>query len=147
MTDRGLSTVIGYVLVLGIITLLLTGLVTSFGPLVAQQQSAASQSNFQTVGADLAGAIETADRLATTSDDPDVTVRMDLPDRVGETQYMITIESDGEKYRISVHAGEETLATTYVRTETSLDLSTSHRLDGGAVAITLDNQQLVIENA
>jgi hypothetical protein len=62
--DRAVSTVVSYVLVVGIVAILATMLVGGFAPFVTDQQESTAQATLETFGNDLAGDIGTVDRLA-----------------------------------------------------------------------------------
>lgn len=149
MSDRAVSTVVSYVLTLGIITLLLTTLVGVFAPLVTSQQDDATRSTLEVIGNDIAGDLESADRLADVVDGGTVELRTRLPDRVGGSTYDVEIESEGNSYKILLHSDDlETPVTVSVVTDAEVETE-SNTLDGGILVITYDGdqEQLVIKNA
>lgn len=146
MSDRGVSTVVSYVLTLGIVVLLLTTLVGVFAPLVTNQQDDAVRSNLDVFGNDLAGDLESADRLAGGGDNVTVEVRTRLPDRVGGSAYEIEVNATAE--RITLWSPDHDTGMTVTFT-TEVDVRDPGLLDGGPLKITYDTdeRELVIQNA
>ena len=93
--DRGVSTVVGYVLNVGIATLLITGLIFASGDLVGDQRERAVRSEFGVLGNRIAADLETADRLARVSNGGEVRVSSQLPTHISGRQYLISVEPDG----------------------------------------------------
>ncbi|WP_311170737.1 DUF7266 family protein [Halobellus ordinarius] len=151
MTDRAVSTAMGYALVLGIVTLLTTGLVMGFAPLVTGQQADATHSTLEVLGNDLAGDVESVDHLAAAAgSDGTVVLRSRLPERVGGSGYHIEIdeanETDGnQRYEIRLRSTDpETIATVGFRTQIEVDDDATGTLDGGPLEITYDGERLVV---
>lgn len=161
--DRGVSTVVGYVLVLGIIALLTSTIFVSFGPYVTDQQHDVVYSTLAVIGQDIAGDVESADRLAVAAgENGTVSFRTRLPRRVGGNRYEIQVERKGSTELSNgetVYANEIELRTTdpgvrasvTVRTRVPLKERTgSDVLEGGTIVITYevdaDGRKTVIEN-
>lgn len=142
MDNRSVSTVVSYVLVLGIVAILISGLFVSLTPLVSNQQHDAVHTSLDVIAQDVAGDVETADRLALAAgENGTVELQTRLPDRVGGNQYEIAVEED----EITVLTEDsEVIATATVRTETGIQETS---LDGGDLVIRLEDDQLVIRNA
>lgn len=151
MADRAVSTALSYALILGIVTLLLTGLTAGFAPLVSNQQVAGTHTTLEVLGNDVASDISSVDRLAVTAGtDGTVVLRTRLPDRVGGSPYQIEIdETDGERlYEITLRSPEyETSATVRVRTRAEIDVDAIDTLDGGNLEIATDGERLVVQRA
>lgn len=159
MDDRAVSTSVSYVLVLAIVALLTSGLVVGFAPLVADQQRDTVRSTMTVFGNDLAGDIDSADRLAATAGD-DGTVELDarLPDRVGGTPYEIELRNrTGENgypdYHYDIELRSDDPAATVsvsVRSRHPVEIE-SGVLDGGRIRIELvrggTDPTLVMRNA
>lgn len=159
MDNRAVSTSVSYVLVLAIVALLISGLVVGFAPLVSNQQQETVRSTMTVFGNDLAGDIDSADRLATTAGD-DGTVELDarLPDRVGGTPYAIALTNrTGENaypdyhYDIELRSVDpDTIVRVSVRSRHPLEVE-SGGLDGGNIRIELvhdgTDSKLVMRNA
>lgn len=133
MTDtRGQSIPQSYTLGLAITLVLMTGLLTAGGDFVRDHQEQAARTELEVIGQQLAGDIETADRLATTTtSDAVVTVRRSLPDEVAGSQY--TIELVGQQLELSATAVDVTVEID-LATENSLADAT---VTGGEIRITL----------
>lgn len=91
MSDRALSTTMGYVLTLAITTALVTGLFVATGDMVQDREDGVVREELNVVGAQLAADIEAADRLART-DAERVVVETHLPERVAGLQYRIRVD-------------------------------------------------------
>lgn len=154
MADRGVSTVVSYVMVLGIIAILMTTLVSAFAPFVINQQQSTAQSSLEVFGNDLASDIETVDRLVLKAgENGTISLRTRLPDRVGGSRYEIEIEQRGAStatYTIRLRTVSlETGGIVHFRTETPVEEQMGTRaLDGGILRITYDKDadKLVIQN-
>lgn len=145
MSDRAVSTVVSYVLTLGIVVLLLTTLTGVFGPLVTGQQDDAVRSTLEVFGNDIAGDLESADRLAQRLNGTDgaVEIQTRLPDRVGGETYEIVVS--GNEIELRSPSYETTIV---VSVNTEIDIEESGTLDGGTLAITYDPDanRLEVEN-
>lgn len=149
--SRAVSTAMSYALVLGIVTLLLTGVIAGFAPLVENQRAEATHSTLEVLGNDLAGDVGNADHLASaTGGDGTVVLRTRLPDRVGGSPYEIEVtevdpDSDANRYEILVTSPDrETSAAVGLRTTTPVDAAATDTLDGGPVEIVYDGTALVV---
>lgn len=152
MADRAVAPAISYVLIIGIIAILTAGLVSSFAPLVTNQQSQAVRSTLDVFGQDVAGDIESVDRLVDRAgENGTVQLRTELPERVGGNLYNIEIEQSGNRTEIRLRTTDpEILSRTTVRTQTDIqDRTGDNALDGGNLVIRYDeaNDRLVVENA
>lgn len=158
MNDRGVSTSVSYVLVLGIVALLTSGLVVGFAPIVTDQQHDTVHSTLEVFGNDIAGDIDSADRLATKAgDNGTVELRTRLPDRVGGSTYEIelvnrTEETGGTDYDYDIELRSDDPDTTVrvrVRSRRPLE-GEPEVLDGGNLKIETVNEgsetTLVIRN-
>lgn len=148
MRERALSTVISYVLALGIVALLTTLLFVSMGGFVDGERQQTTRSTLEVVGNAIAADIETADRLAQASGDSGtVELAAAQPERVAGTQYTIAIEqvaADG-RYAITLRSsGPDVTVTVPVTTRTGIDETT---VDGGDLEIVYEGDALVIRNA
>jgi hypothetical protein len=150
MDNRGLSAVLGYVLMLGITTLLISGLFLAAGNFVENQHDRAVRAEFEVVGNRLAADIAAVDRLVLASDGAgQMELEVELPPRVAGKPYQIET-SDAGADNVSVI----TLTTTAGPSESSVDVrvksSTSlaaGTVDGGDVRIVYDGSQLEVHRA
>lgn len=144
MRDRGVSTVLSYVLALGILSILVSGLVVSFAPFVTNQQQDTAQSTMQVFGNDLAGDLDTVDRLATRNGtNRTVEYRTRLPERVSGSRYEIeVVDTSGQPYTYEIWLRAvdfEASTIVRVRTQTPVaDGSLEDPLDGGDLLVTYD---------
>lgn len=150
MRNRAVSTVVSYVLVLGIVTLLTTMLFISMGGFVDGERQQTTRSTMEVVGNGIATDLDAADRLVQSTDRPGaVELTTEYPDRIVGTQYTIEIErvdSDG-LYEITLRSGDLELSVTVpVKTKTAVDETT---VDGGELEIVYDAERetLVVQNA
>lgn len=135
MTDRGVSAVVNYVLVLGIVTLLGTGLFVAATDYVQGQQSSAIRAEFLDVGNDLANELSDTERLARSADgDGQVEVTADLPAHVAGSSYRITIQRTGdERGELVLHSTEPSVSVTVPFRSTAP--VTEGTVEGGPVVI------------
>lgn len=142
MDDRAVSTVVSYALILGITTLLASGLVLSMGGHVEREQQKTARSALEVVGNDLAADIDAADRLALTAKrSGTVELTTTLPERVAGSPYTVNIsQSDGAgRYEITLRSIDpEESVTVFVRTQVPIETTT---IDGGELTITYDSQR------
>lgn len=147
MDDRSVSAVISYVIVIGVIAILTATIVTSFAPLVTNQQADSVRATLDVIGQDIAGDIESADRLvARTGGNGTVELRTELPDRVGGNRYSVAFEESGNETEIRLRTTDPDLRVR-VTVVTRTDIDTDATLEGGDILIRYDGDQLVIENA
>lgn len=161
MADRAVSTVVSYVLILGIVALLITILMSVFVPLVTDQQQETVRSTFEVLGNDVAGDIERVDRLATEAgSNGTVTYRTRLPSRVGGSFYDIEIApcdelvlcndpgGDGYYYGVTMRSEDhDTRTTVRLRTEHEIAVGQIGTIDAEAIEISFEGSLLEVEDA
>ena len=143
--DRGVSTVVGFVLTLGITSLLVIGLLVGTSGFVDGQRQSTVRDEMEVLGQQLAADIAAADRLNRTGGDT-VAIDRPFPDDVTGLSYQITVDS-GQPVRI-------TLATTNpdvsveVTVRTVTDVAGGTTLNGGDVEVVYDESadELVVQN-
>lgn len=142
MTDRALSTVMNYVLMLTIVTLLTSGLVFGVSNAVENRQQDALSSELNVVAQRLVADLATADRLAVETDGR-VELTADLPRRAVGSRYEIEIADEGgDRYRITLRSHEPEMSTeAYVRTNTPIVEGT---VDGGELRVVYDGGTLEV---
>jgi len=94
--ERAVSPVVGYVLTLGISTLLMSGLLIAAGGFVDTQREQTTESELQVIGQQVSADIAAADRLHRTDGATDVVIRRELPDSVVGSQYTVFVRSDND---------------------------------------------------
>lgn len=117
-TDRGVSTTVGYVIALGITTVLISGLLVATGGVVDGQQERTTRNALDVLGQRIASNLQAADRLAE-SDAATVAVEIRLPTRIAGSGYTVTVNGSGsevvlESDRVDATARVQFVATTPV---------------------------------
>lgn len=131
--DRGVSTVVGYVLNVGIATLLITGLIFASGNLVGDQRERAVRSEFGVLGNRIAADLETADRLSRVSNGGEVRVESQLPTYISGRQYQITVEPDGNDVDVVLQMDSPDVSVRVsVNNSTAIEPTT---IQGGSIEI------------
>lgn len=137
MSDtRGTSTTLGYVLTLGITSILITGLLFGAGGLVEDQRERTVRSELQVLGQMVAADVSAADRLATAGDATG-SIRRDLPPTVAGSSYTLEVvsESQTETYlRLSTDDPAVTVEVDMALRTTLVESSVT----GGRVVVTYD---------
>jgi hypothetical protein len=143
MTDRGLSTVVSYVLTLGITTMLVGGLLLGAGNAVEGQQQNVAREELRVVGQQLASRLLAADRLVQAGGEQ-VRVEYAPPSAVAGSDYRIEI-SDGGPATIYLNATDVDVSVSVsVPVDTDLVDAT---LQGGEVEIVLTGGDLEVRAA
>jgi len=144
--SRGVSTALGYVLNLGVATLLVTVLLLSAGTLVEDQRDRATETELDVVGERLVADLAAADRLARTNDPSAVRVEADIPVRVAGSYYTVRVNesANGEV----VLDADRSPVEVVVPFETATEVQPS-TVDGGDLAVVYDpgNDTLVVTDA
>lgn len=150
MDNRGVSAVLGYVMMLGITTLLITGLLFAAGNFVENQQDRAIRAEFQVVGNRIAADIAAVDRLALASQgDGRAELLVELPPRVASQTYRIDV-SDAPPDNVSTITLNTTTGGTEVSVEVRVKSATplaESTVDGGRIRIEYDGSQLEVHDA
>ncbi|MFC5970237.1 hypothetical protein ACFPYI_02730 [Halomarina salina] len=148
--DRGLSTVISYVLTLGVTGILITGLLVAGGDIVGGQRQATIDSQMQVVGQQIVSDFETADQLSRDGTPSTIVLSRSYPDRMTGATYMVHLEdvSGTTKQRL-VLTTENPDVSVSVTFDTYRDISISGggAIRGGELSITFDGTELVVDDA
>lgn len=101
-SDRGVSTVAGYVTTLAVMTMLTTSLLIAGGDFVQDQREVTVREELKVIGQGLSGDITAAERLGTAGDDGTgaVTVRRSFPTEAAGTDYRVTVTDSGGEPRL-----------------------------------------------
>lgn len=148
MNSRGISPVLAYVLTLGIITLLVSGLFLGAGDFVENQHERAIRSELEVVGNRLAADIAAVDRLALAGGSgSEARLRTDLPSNVAGQAYEISI-SDGagpnSVYQMNLSVVEMDVSVT-VRVKSRTEIMTN-TVAGGSVDIVYNGSQIEVQH-
>lgn len=145
MTDRGVSTALGYVLSLAIVTVLIAGIFTGGTGLVEDQREQVIRSELKVLGNRLAADVTTVDRLAIQHPNASVRLEEPLPTAVAGRSYRIRVDhlagSDTVSITLSTQRPEVTV-TVEVANGTAVAESV---VAGGPLALTYDGTAVVIE--
>jgi len=144
--SRGVSTALGYVLNLGVATLLVTILLLSAGTLVEDQRDRAADTELEVVGERVAADLAAADRLARTNNPTTVRVGADVPVRVAGSYYTVSVNESGND-QVVLHADQpdvEVVVPFDARTEVR-----ASTVNGGELAVVYEpgNDTLVVTDA
>jgi len=144
--SRGVSTALGYVLNLGVATLLVTILLLSAGTLVEDQRDRAADTELEVVGERVAADLAAADRLARTNNPTTVRVEADVPVRVAGSYYTVSVNESGND-QVVLHADQpdvEVVVPFDARTEVR-----ASTVNGGELAVVYEpgNDTLVVTDA
>lgn len=150
MDNRALSAVLGYVLMLGIVTLLISGLFFAAGNFVENQHDRAIRAEFEVIGNRIAADLAAVDRLVLASDENGrMELLVELPPRVAGKSYQIETSDAGPDNVTAI-----TLRTTAgalgqavevrVKSTTSIADGT---IPGGDIRIVYDGNQLEVRRA
>lgn len=145
MRDRGVSPIVNYVLALGIVAILISGLFVSMTGFVEDQRATAVQSELEVVGNRLAADLGTAERLALTAESGTVRLSSTLPDRVAGIRYTAMIEQDGAagQYRLLLRTEDPDISVpVHLRSRIPIENGTVH---GGNLLIAYDDGSDTLE--
>lgn len=148
MTDeRAVSAVFGYVLALGIVTLLIGGLFIAAGDFVESQHDRAIRSELEVVGNRLAADVAAVDRLALAAEsNGEVQLRIELPPRVAGEPYQIQIDdSVAQEVHLLTLTASQPAVTVEVRVRTETPMA-SGTINGGDVVVVYNGTALEVQH-
>lgn len=140
--ERAVSTVVGYVLTLGISSLLIVGLLVATTGYVDSQRQATVRDEMEVLGQHLAFDLEAADRLVQSGDET-VEISRNFPETVTGVTYHVEVDTSPPglltTLRLTTDRPEVTVEVD-VRTSTSVASSSgdSDIVDGGTVVVEYD---------
>lgn len=149
MDSRGVSAVLGYVMMIAILTFLVSGIFLSAGNFVEGQQERVIRSEFEVLGNRLAADIAAMDRLAlaagASGEGELVSV---LPPRVAGQTYEISVSSmagTNNVYQINLTTHDLNIdVEVRVRSKTPIVTDT---VSGGDVRVTFNGTHIEVEHA
>jgi|AntDeeMinimDraft_4_1070355.scaffolds.fasta_scaffold00567_4 sensor domain CHASE-containing protein len=145
MTDRAVSSTLNYVLSLGIMAVLVTGLLSAGGGFVEDRQEEVIRSELEVIGQQVASDVQRADRLVTAGDDNrEVTLAQSLPERISGTGYRISLETTPETELVLISNDPEISVS--VRVQTTTDLAPSNAGGGTVVVTYTSSEKLEVTN-
>lgn len=140
--DRGVSTVVGYSITLGITTLLVAGLLIATGGYVQDQRETVVRTELRVVGNQLASDLTSADALGRRGAD---TLELDrrLPGTVAGSSYTVAVNPAGCSTCLVLLSHEPEVRVT-VDFTTSAPV-TANNVTGGPVVVTYDGAGPTLE--
>ena len=146
MTDRSVSTALGYVLTLAIAALLVGGLFVAGGNFVDDRREQVIRQEMNVVGQHVASNVEEADRMVEAGgSSTEVSINQSFPDRAtGSTYRMELVEEDGGYLRVNSTRPEVSVV---IEVDNTTALNNSYA-EGGEVSVIYDSSsdELVIED-
>jgi len=135
-TDRGVSTVVGYTLPIGISSILIVGLLVGVGGFVADQRQSTIRDGMQVVGQQVATDLTSADRMVRVGGE-EVRVVRELPPDVVGSSYRIRVQGGaGGATELVLRTDDPVVQVRVtVRTETAIE---ANSIGGGDVVIAYD---------
>jgi len=116
--DRAVSVTVDYVLVLGITTILITGLLVAVTGVVDDRRAQTAESALDVIGERIAANLMSADRLAQT-DPASTVVEEQLPEQISERGYSVRVEGSSPPQQLVLTVdGDENSVVVQFATET-----------------------------
>ncbi len=138
MTDRALTSTVGYVLTVAIAAVLVAGLVVAAGGAATDQRERTAREAATVVGHRVAATLETADRtVAAAAETRTLTVERDLPDRLVGASYSVTVEDAGGDTTVVVRPAAADV-TVRVGADVDRPVADPGAVDGGTVVVAYD---------
>lgn len=147
VTDRASSATLAYVLSLGIVALLISGVFFTAGEFAAAQNERVIRSELRVVGHHIAADISNVDQLAVVNGDSgSVRVTTDLPPRVAGKSYTIHLAPNGtDRSDITLNTTQPDVSQT-VSVKTTASVSET-RVSGGDIEITYNGTRIEMDHA
>lgn len=148
MTRRGVSTVVGYVISLGIMSVLITGLVLATGTYVETQREQTASAELEVIGQRLSGDLSAAARLgAAGSTTNTVTIRRNFPETVAGLRYTVEL-SGGPNPELTLTTDSPDIEVVVEVALTDDDTSGTHddieaqrsTVSGGEITVSYDGE-------
>ena len=138
MRERAQSSTIGYVLAIGVATLLITGLITGVGTFVEGRQEQAIRDQLTVVGERVASQLTASDALATR--EGTVYVEPAVPERAVGMNYRIRLDASNEQLVVSTADPAVTVRVPVSTTRPLVDSTTrgtdlAVRYDGNGLSV------------
>jgi len=145
--DRAVSTVVGFVLILGVASLLVTGLLVATGDFVDNQRQETIRDEMEVLGQQLAADIAASDRMVRAGG---TTVRTErpLPERITGVTYQINVTSSGGGLTTIQLSTQDPSVSAEVSVRTTTPVASGTTVNGGDVEIVYDAaaNQLEVQN-
>jgi hypothetical protein len=135
-TDRGVSTVVGYALTIGISSLLIVGLLVGVGGFVGDQRQSTIRDGMEVLGQQMAADLSAADRMVRVGGE-EVRIERELPPNVVGTSYRIRVQDGVGASTELVLRTEDPLVQVRVTVRTETDIESTD-VGGGDVVVVYD---------
>ncbi|MFC7236093.1 DUF7266 family protein [Halosegnis marinus] len=146
MSERGVSTVVGFVLTLGITSLLIIGLLIAAGGFVSDQRQDTVRDELEVIGQQVAADLAASDRL-TRAGGTEVGIARSYPRTVTGSGYQVRVSdpgTPGERVRVTLTADDPAVTVVVdVRVRTPVRATT---VRGGDLTVALDAGELEVRN-
>lgn len=140
--DRAVSTTISYVITVGIALALVTGLIAAGTTMVEDQNRRTTESQLRTVGHQVAGTLEHADRTVRASEDvTTLNLTVDLPEQVVGSEYYVDVHED----MVAVNASDVGVSMP-VDYSVETSVNTDEGYEGGKLYVTYDGTDLEVKD-
>lgn len=140
--DRGVSMALGYVLGLSIAFLLVAGLFVAGGNFVQEQRETSVRTEMAVVSEQIASDMESADRLAQSTDNGTIVVDRSLPSRVSGSSYTVSIEGGADPQLVLRTRDPDVEITAQFSNVTAVEPTEA---TGGPMQVTYADGALVLE--
>ncbi|WP_226010297.1 DUF7266 family protein [Halomicrobium salinisoli] len=140
--DRAVSTTVSYVITVGIALALVTGLIAAGTTMVEDQNRRTTQSQLQTIGHQVAGTLELADRTVRGSDSvTELNLTVDLPEQVVGSEYYVDVQDD----MVAVNASDVGVS---MPVDYSVERNVVERdgYEGGTLYVTYESGDLEVKD-
>jgi uncharacterized protein YcgI (DUF1989 family) len=141
--DRGVSTAVGYVLILGITTILISGLLIAAGGTVEDRRDATARNTLDVVGQRIAANLMAADRLSRTDGATAVAVTVDAPERIAGSGYVVRVNGSASTITLDSDGADATRSVAFV----SQTPTATTAVRGGSLRIVLTAGELEVRAA
>ncbi|QSG15124.1 DUF7266 family protein [Halapricum desulfuricans] len=140
--ERGVSMALGYVLGLSIAFLLVAGLFVAGGNFVQEQRETSVRTEMAVISEQIASDMESADRLAQSTDNGTIVVERSLPSRVSGSGYTVSVEGGADPRLVLRTRDPDVEITAHFSNVTAVE---STETTGGPIQVVYENGALVLE--
>jgi len=145
MTDRAVSSTLNYVLSLGIMAVLVTGLLSAGGGFVEDRQEEVIRSELEVIGQQVASDVQRADRLVTAGDDNREVTLAPVAPGADQRNGVSDIAGDHPETELVLISNDPEISVS-VRVQTTTDLAPSNAGGGTVVVTYTSSEKLEVTN-
>lgn len=145
-SERAVSTVVGYSIGLGVVTLLITGLLVGVGGFIQDQREATTRTELRVIGQQLAADVRVTDTLVRTAGGSPgaVSYRQDLPETTAGGGYTVAVNQSGCECLVLLSEDPDVRVRVPVTANASL---AERRFTGGDVVLEYTGTALEVRAA